>query len=144
MRTGFDYNQLNDLLISVGLHLAILVLVVVTFPNTRYPVKPHLIFLGSFLSQQDMAFSLDEDSVYQRNVDARTINMDVRHNIDSHSVGKPERKETVVTSAKLQYKPIMAVDPPLQKHESQGNDGADEDFAPIAPVRMKLISDDKN
>lgn len=140
----FDISQFKHFFVSVCFHLVVCSTVVITFPNTKFPVKPQLVFWGSFLGPQDMAFSGENENLYQRNVDARTINMDVRRSTASYSVGKPEPRESLGTSHKVQFKPLLAVNPPALRQESRDNEKIDESFAPIAPVKMKLITDDKN
>lgn len=138
-----NHRPWSGLAVSVAIHAVILSSVIFTFPDSQYPVKPYLIFLGSFLNDQDISFSQEAGSGSQANSDAGSIQLDIRRDAYSHAANKPELKSIGPLSRKHQFKPVMAADVSLESRDKKAVD-LEEEFGRVAPIRMKLVPDDNH
>lgn len=124
-------------IIAAAAHLFVFSVFLFVFPKFEAPSRPALIFLGSFLHAQEVAFSSSERSNVSAVVDIRHVNLDIRDHSVPRELNKPSLTGEVTQTKKQQYKPLMAEEkPPVKTYEDPSDLGID--LEPFEPVKLRM------
>lgn len=126
----------SSLLLALAAHLCVFSLFLFTFPALKQPAKPVLVFLGSFLRSQDVAFSSVKSGTSPI-VDIHNVNLDIRSGSIPRVMDKPSLTEKVASEAKQQYKPLMR-EPVAPSRHPENSDDLGIDLEPFKPVKLRI------
>jgi len=130
-----------SLLLALLVHACFVLFFVFTFSVPSAPAKPLLVFLGSFLRQEDVMPSAVRSDM-TATFDIRRLNLDSRDSSWPNGIVKPSLTQKAVPSVKTQFKPVVtqAIAPPKSKPVDARDLGID--LEPLPPVKMKINQND--
>lgn len=144
MSLPIKLNFSSSLATACAIHIFVISVFFLTFPNPKAPARPIFIFLGSFLRPEDVVFSVEEKGFSEPGqMNSHQLNLDIRQGSLPRTSNKPRLTNKVVQPVKVQYKPVMNKDKNFSKGKQDEVD-LGVDLAPFKPVRMSIERDDQN